>query len=372
MMCTCDREHGERFLPHQLKFGSWYGSRERVPVTLGFQENTCPECRGEKPEAAPKAPMHGATSKIARYYWREIFFETTKRFYDSHPEIDPNDSSLSEFSFPDERKIIEKQVIEEIKRLHEISPKYQYIELSQSEVISQTNTEVVLVNAEHVKTKGRKVGIRDDKEIVTVEEFASRYFKRLGYRVMHVESVPFHVLFGVFMFLVIQDLGDDKGRLVHFGSRKDFDNGRSEEGPISTILPEDFGSKSYYERQKELINWHIGELDDLEWLFDYWLGHSSDFRQYLWAHRDSDVLKAKEVMRVLGLEHLKKVLHYLSMDYWGNFCGWPDLLVHNDDEIRFVEVKSTNDTLSEDQKNWLLGNHAHMGFNATIFKVGKA
>src|SRR5699024_7248392 len=147
--------------------------------------------------------------------------------------------------------------------------------ISQSEVISQTNTEVILVNAQHVKTEERKVGIRDDNEIVTVEEFASRYFKRLGYKVMHVESMPFHVLFGVFMFLVIQDIGDDKGRLVQFGSRNDFDNGRSDEGPISTILPEDFGGKSYYERQKELINWHIGELDDLEWLFDYWLGHSS-------------------------------------------------------------------------------------------------
>lgn len=158
-MCSCDREHGERFLPHQLQFGSWYGSRERVPVTLGFQDNTCPECRGEKPEAAPKAPMHGATSKIARYYWREIFFETTKRFYDSHPEIDPNDHSLSTFSSPEERKLIEKQVIEEIKSLHEVSPKYHYNELSQSEVISQTNTEMVLVNAEHVKIEGRKVGI---------------------------------------------------------------------------------------------------------------------------------------------------------------------------------------------------------------------
>lgn len=106
-----------------------------------------------------------------------------------------------------------------------------------------------------------------------------------------------------------------------------------------------------------------------------WISKTQDLTpkpQYLWAHRDSDVSKAKEVMRVLGLENLKKVLHYLSMNYWGNFCGWPDLLIHNDDEIRFVEVKSRNDRLSEDQKNWFLGNHDHMGFNATIFKVGKA
>lgn len=127
----------------------------------------------------------------------------------------------------------------------------------------------------------------------------------------------------------------------------------------------------YYERQRELIRSHIDGLDDLEWLFDYWLTHSSNLRQYLWAHRVSDVEKAREVMRVLGLDNLKKVLLYLSMDYWGNFCGWPDLLIHNEHEIRFVEVKSSNDKLSEEQKNWLLGNHAHMGFKATIFKVGK-
>src|SRR5699024_1444176 len=155
----------------------------------------------------------------------------------------------------------------------------------QFEVISQTNTEVILVNAQHVKAKERKVGIQDDNEIVTVEEFASRYFKRLGYKVMHVESAPFHVLFGVFMFLVIQDSGDTKGRIVQFGSRNDFDSGKSDEGLISILLPEDFGDTLYYERQKELIARYIDKLDDLEWLFDYWLSYSSGFRQYLWAHR---------------------------------------------------------------------------------------
>lgn len=371
MMCSCDKERGERFLPHQLHFGSWEGSRERVLITLGFQDNTCLECRGEKPTIAPKASMHGATSKIARYYWREIFFETTKRFYDSHPEIDPSDHKLSQFSFPEERRLIEKQVIEEIKSLHEVTPKYQYHELSQSEVISKTKTDIILVNAEHVKVEGRKVGIRDNGSIVNVEEFASRYFNSLGYSVMHVESAPFHVLFGVFMFLVIEDIGDEKGSFVQFGSRNDFDSGCSEEGLVSTFLPDDFGSRFYYERQRELIDWHIEGLDDLDWLFDYWLHHSKNLRQYLWAHRESDVEKAKEVMHVIGLDNLKKVLHYLSMDYWKNFCGWPDLLIHNENEIRFVEVKSSNDKLSEDQKNWLLGNYAYMGFKATIFKVGK-
>lgn len=115
-MCSCDREEGERFLPHQLNMGSWEGSVERIPVTIGFQEKICPVCRGLKAVAAPRAPMHGATTKIVRYYWREIFFETTRRFYDAHPNLDPLDHNSSEFNFPEERRVIEKQVISEIKK----------------------------------------------------------------------------------------------------------------------------------------------------------------------------------------------------------------------------------------------------------------
>lgn len=370
-MCACNGEHGRRFLPHQLNEGSWLNSRERVPVTLGFQKNICPECRGEKAIAAPKAPMMGANTKITRYYWREISFETTRRFYDSHPEIDPNDVNSSEFLFPGERKKIKKEVIAEIKDLHERNPKYEYNELSQQEVISRTDTEVILINAEHVKTEDRKVGIRNGPKISTVEEFASDYFEGQGYEVFEVESIPFHVLFGVFMYQVIQNPGDEKGRIVQFGSRSDIDSGISKEGMVSTILPEDFGTSGYYERQKDLIKCHLDELDDLDWLFEYWLDHSYGFRQYLWAHKESDIFRAKQVMSVLGLENLRKVLHYMVMNYWKNFCGWPDLLVHRDSEFFFVEVKSSNDNLSEDQKNWLLGNHEHMGFEVKIFKVGR-
>lgn len=371
MMCSCDDEHGQRFLPHQLDYASWKGSTERIPVTLGFQTNVCPECRGERPVAVPKAPMRGATNKITRYYWREIFFETTKRFYDSHPEFDPNDLNSSEFSFPEERQKIEKEVIAEIKLQHEINPKYEYRALTQSEVIEGTKTEFVLVNAEHVSTGGKKVGIRSGEKIYTVEEYASDHFKNQGFSIVEVESVPFHVLFGVFMYLVIQNANDEKGQVVQFGSRNDFDSGVQQEGMITTILPDDFGSRLYYERQKKRIQCHLNELEDLDWLFEYWLEHSSDFRQYLWAHRKKDVLKAKKVMSVLGLENLRKVLNYMVMDYWKNYCGWPDLLVFNSEEFFFVEVKSSNDKLSEDQKNWLLGNYEYMRFKVKIFKVGK-
>lgn len=371
MMCSCDKEHAERFLPHQLNYASYEGTTEQEPVTLGFQQNICPECRGAKPVAAPTAPLPGATSKIKRYYWREILFETTKRFYDAHPEINPTSLDLNEFSFPEERKKIEKEVIDEIKLQHKINPKYEYNEISQADIIKKTKTKVILVNAEHIHTEDRNVKIRDKNKIFTVEEFASNYFRNQGFEVLETESVPFHVLFGIFMFLVIQDPEDEKNQIVQFGSRNDFDLGQQQEGIITTTLPKDFGSSLYYERRKNLIQSHLNTLEDINWLFEYWLEHSSDFRQYLWAHRKKDIEKAKKVMSILGLENLRKVLNYMAMDYWKNFCGWPDLLVFKDKEFFFVEAKSSKDKLSEDQKNWLLGNHEHMGFKVKIFKIGK-
>lgn len=151
--------------------------------------------------------------------------------------------------------------------------------------------------------------------------------------------------------------------------RADYESKSNEEGLIKTIKPEDFGTKGYYQRQKKLIKKHLNDIEDIEWLFDFWLERSYGFRQFLWAHRQEDIDKAKKVMLALGVENLRKVLDYMSMDYWHNFCGWPDLLVYNDNELFFAEVKSSKDKLSEDQKNWLLGNSEHMGFTAKILKI---
>jgi len=370
-MCECEKHHGEHFLPHQLKEGSRLETQERVSVTIGFQKDICPECRGDKPIHAPKSSMPGYTSKVSRYYWREIAFGTTRKFYDLNPDFDPSNYEHSEFSYPEQRKMIEKEVISEIKKMHLISPKYEYSEVPQSEVIKTTDTEVILVKAKYVATNDKKVRIEGSKGILSVEGFASEYFENKGYSSIETESVPFHVIFGIYMWVLIQDPSDPLNRTVGFGSRTEFDESETKTNIIHTALPSDFGTDGYYQRRENDIVKHINELSDLDWLFDYWESHSHDFRQYLWAHRETDIALARKIIRILLEIDIKKILHYMSRNYWSNFCGWPDLLVFKDDEIMFVEVKSSNDKLSEDQKNWFTGNEEHMGFTAKIFKVGK-
>lgn len=74
MMCACDEEFGRRFLAHQLNEGCELETQERIPVTHGFQPGICSECRGLPADQAPGAAIPGRTSKIKRYYWRELFF----------------------------------------------------------------------------------------------------------------------------------------------------------------------------------------------------------------------------------------------------------------------------------------------------------
>ena len=377
MMCSCDRSYGERFLPQQLRSGPRLNTQERVPVTIGFQDSICQQCRGEKPIAAPMAPTFGASSKITRYYWREISMETHRRFYDRNPDLDPLGMEIFSPIYKQEYKRIQKEVIKEIKDSHETEPKYEYGEISQQEVIDTTGAEVIRVPVEHVKGEERKVGIRKGGRVLSAEEFATEHFEDSGYNVHETESVPFHTLFGIFMYLLVGDPEDSNTRIGSFGNRDDYEKGLKPMRMISIIKPNDFGTSGYFERRKTEIETHFTELDDysdleeLEWLFDLWSATSADFRQYLWAHREKDLEKARSVMKVLGLENLKKVLRYMVRNYWENFCGWPDLLVFDDSGFFFCEVKSSKDRLSEEQKNWLLGNHKFMNFPAKILKLTK-
>jgi hypothetical protein len=76
------RKNSLAFFSHQLNYGTELKTQQRVPVTITFQENTCNACRGKPEEAHRTAEIYGMSSKVIRYYWREIFFETTQCFGD--------------------------------------------------------------------------------------------------------------------------------------------------------------------------------------------------------------------------------------------------------------------------------------------------
>lgn len=374
MMCKCEEEFARKYFPHQIQFAQEYNTREHIPITLGFQPNICNSCRGLTEDAHPKAEIYGRATKIVRYYWREILFKTISRFGEYIEKQGEKDWLVARKKYNDKYKTIEKEVIEDIKKLHKTSPKYNYQEESQSEVLSKYKIEIVHIGGCYIKQRNGKVKLLYNKKIISVEEFASEYFKLQQYNILFTESIPFQVIFGIFMWLLIQDPSDIRSRPAGFGDRNTFEKVIKGQ-MIWTILPEDFGTVGYAKRRENAIEKHFADFpngkEDFLSLFDYWIEPSNDFRQYLWAHRQEDISRARKIVEILPTDMITKILRFLIDDYWGRYCGWPDLLIYKKSDYSFVEVKSSRDKLSNDQKKWIKGNAEILKLPFRLLKINK-
>lgn len=359
MMCKCDEHRGQRFLPHQLREGTELASRRRVMVTRGFVANLCRECRGLKPLAEPVAAIHGRTTKLRRYYWREIFFREKELLADGIA------------SDPDEA---ERIALTEIKTRHESDPKYDMSEESESDFLTRTGTEIVSVSANVLK--GGRVE-RPSGGTASPEAFAAEYFRGLGFDSMPCESTPFHALFAVLLWTVVQDYGDPLVSEVQFGERSSFERDRMSDRMIMTALPEDFGCKEYAARRNVAVErmfsrYLSGDRRDLQFAFKFGVDGSFGLRQYLWAHRDEDLERAQRLLAVLPPDAVRRCLRYLVDDYWGNYLGWPDLLMWKGHEYLFVEVKLSRDKLSDEQRSWIEANIKTLQIPFQILKIHRS
>lgn len=372
-MCACDEPFGQRFLAHQLTEGCELETQLRVPVTIGFQANICNGCRGLPLEPAPAAAIPGRTSKIKRFYWRELFFRETEAV--ANWEAEHPDASIEEAKAAHEN--IRREVLDEIKQLHASTPLYDMSEPSPADVLARCEVPIDSFYPDYVPAPERGAVVLLDGDVVSPETFVARHYEKLGWSTLELESRPLHALFGVMMWLLIQDGADPLNRMVSFGSRTAFEAGVSGD-MIWTLLPDDFGTAGFGRRRKEAIDEHFefsfkpdGAADrgELLWLFDYWRFHSEQLRQYLWAHRDEDVDRARQLIEILPPETILTILRYLVEDYWGHYLGWPDLLIWRGDEFLFIEVKSSSDRLSGDQMRWIVDNFEQLSLPFRVAKL---
>ncbi len=371
MMCACDESVGRKFLAQQLEFGVELDTKRQVLVTAGFQQKVCEECRGLRLTPHPKSASTGRTSKIARYYWRELAFETMKRFDVWSQTRGPCNRTPAEHAEIKNR--IRRDVLAELKSLHETAPKYTFSKNRPREIIDKYGVEVVPLKGTYVSspTKRRAI-IMDTAGSCSVEEYACRHFRRLGYSAVIVENEPIHVLFGVYMSPVIQDAADPQKRIVGISDRRLFDGGVR--GKIIWIrLPDDFGTRGYGVRRAGALRKHLSavicETRELQRLFDLWLGPSADLRQYLSGDRNDKVQVARQLINILPAAAIIEILRYLIEDYWGRRAGWPDLLVYRDNEFFFAEVKSAGDKLGENQQRWIRDNQQRLHFPFKLVEV---
>jgi hypothetical protein len=242
-----------------------------------------------------------------------------------------------------------------------------------SQAVDKCRVEIVELKGSYVQRAGRKsTAILDGTEPCRVEEFAARHFRRLGFEATFVESAPFHVLFGVYFWSLIQDCNDSRVRIVGLLDREAYDQRRPSE-VIRIRLPSDFGTADYASRRAKAITTHLAAITEtsaeLLRLFDNWLVPSVGLRQYLWAHRGESVETARKLIEIIPPVVLKNVLGYLILNYWGHYSGWPDLLVYRTHQWFLAEVKSCNDTLNENQRRWIEDNHRYLHLPFKLVQV---
>jgi hypothetical protein len=240
-------------------------------------------------------------------------------------------------------------------------------------VTDKYQVEIVELKGSYIRTAAVKgAAILDGMEPCRVEEFAARYFRRSGFEATSLQSSPFHVLFGVYLWPVIQDRSDGRVRKLGIFDRHAYDQRRPSK-VIWVRLPSDFGSPDYSTRRVKAITKHLSGIAEdrveLLQLFDNWLAPSVGLRQYLWAHRRESIETARKLIELIPPVILKTVLGYLVLNYWGHYSGWPDLLVYRENQWFLAEVKSWNDKLNENQKRWIEDNHRYLHLPFKLVQV---
>ncbi len=238
--------------------------------------------------------------------------------------------------------------------------------------IDRWQVDIVDLTGSYVRNPGIKSAtIFDGAEPCRVEEFAARYFRRSGFDATFVESEPFKVLFGVYLWSVIQDRCDPRARTV--GT---FSHAFDQDNPSELIwirLPSDFGGAGYSSRRGKVLSEHLSAIPEtraeLLRLFDCWLAPSADLRHYLLGYRREAIETARKLIELIPPLVLKAVLGYLIMNYWEHRSGWPDLLVYRADGWFLAEIKSWNDKLNKNQKRWIEDNYRYLHLPFKLVQV---
>jgi VRR-NUC domain len=390
MTCACVYDLAVHVLPHQTGWSVDPDTEERVAVTEQFANQICFDCRGVAPPAYPKAPHRGSASVVHRYYWHELWTRTSQAFLAwcrdrGLPLLDQDGRPLLssyERQHPDEFARINGAVLAEVRTEHEARPRYDVSRPSDADILAASGVDVVDLPACYLepaidrKVLVMPVGNVDPAVAVSVEDYVAAEERIKGREVMFLESRPVQCLFGALMWLWVQDPADERGRLSFFGGRDGI--GADENGMIACILPGDFGIPGHAVRRAEALEAHLGFLPDdtaeLLWAYDYWLDPSRPLRQYLWAYTPEDEDRARVMIDVLGAPQIKLLLRFLAEDYWRRYCGWPDLLTWRPtptgaEDPALIEVKSSGDRLSEDQRTWIGDNAATLRLPFRLVKV---
>ncbi|KIM22252.1 hypothetical protein M408DRAFT_28886 [Serendipita vermifera MAFF 305830] len=193
------------------------------------------------------------------------------------------------------------------------------------------------------RSSGKTLWKGENEESVGVEEFALEYYARKGFKGKHCEGRITRFLFA----LLFHDI------LFH----------PSVPGVFETVYqtaPLDLVHDTFYSARKELVDKRLEEI-----LIP---GEALKIDGVFFVGGRWDTFEREELLEIVQFMP-ESVIHIIcqlqAMDFEGSAGGVLDLILWSVDkeEVKFVEVKSPNDKLSETQKLWI---HHLVNAGATV------
>ncbi len=210
------------------------------------------------------------------------------------------------------------------------------------------------------------------------EEAAINHYERLGYKALWTENTYWWILMSLFFWDVIFAKIRGAVSIVIDGVQTELDPADEEfEQLFNQIIhmngmPTDFFTTEFYERRKSLIKNKIQELQhgNLEQKLSEF--YKNNYGKNCRPIEDWNKYKIDELLisvQRIEMEKLIKILERLIMNFNNNRSGLPDLIVYDDKDFFFSEVKSEKDRISEKQREWHSFLSASLGFKVEIFLI---
>jgi VRR-NUC domain protein len=215
------------------------------------------------------------------------------------------------------------------------------------------NIEINLLRTEEGKY------ISKDKEYDHIEEIALNYFSSQGYKGVFSQNFYWSHIFSFLFWQEIWAIIDLKYQSDKFPKyiKKSFE---LEKIPIKQDMPFDLFTDVFLKNREEIIAYKMKEIIEkggekiLEENYRIAKEQCSKNNNRIFRMLEHNIDRfeiddLKLVFKYHDIEDVMKVFLFYINDIPKNRSGFPDLLIFNDDELKFVEVKGPNDMIKEHQ-----------------------
>jgi len=182
------------------------------------------------------------------------------------------------------------------------------------------------------------------------EQAALRHFKEKGIEAFRTENHPWQMLFGLLFW----------------------DELYGHEAERSWTLPDSLKTGTFYNAHKDKIEKKLSGLSDssashLALLKTLTRHYKEENGVFIWGERSLERIKALLTYSPKGA--LPAILRLMAQDYISTKSGFPDLMLIENGDVKFVEIKAEGDVLRRNQLT-RLRQLKSAGYRAEILRIG--